>query len=86
MKTYQTTNGNQFTVNSARQTYAGYGHKTIYVEICFNGEYEFFTKVTNNMPDFDDAMDLEGQERAEALFDLVHYSLYSEIEERISNL
>ena len=38
------------------------------------------------MPDFDEATDLEGQEKYEALFDLVDYSLDGEIAEWINEI
>ena len=87
MKTYTTTQGQEFKIDYASAITAGYGHKKISVSVVTeNGDKKEFHHKTNNMPDFDDAMDLEGQEKYEALFELVEYSLYDEISEWIDEL
>lgn len=82
MKTYTTTQGQEFTIDYASSITAGYGHQKITVSVVSeNGDKKEFSAKTNNMPDFDEASDLEGQEKYEALFDLVDYSLDGEISE-----
>lgn len=80
MKTYTTTQGQEFTIDYASAITAGYGHQKITVSVVAeNGDKKDFSAKTNNMPDFDEATDLEGQEKYEALFELVEYSLDGEI-------
>ena len=87
MKVYTTTQGQEFTIDYASAITAGYGHQkiTAYVN-AENGDKKEFSAKTNNMPDFDEATDLEGQEKYEALFDLVDYSLDGEIAEWINEI
>lgn len=82
MKTYTTTEGQEFTIDYASAITAGYGHQkiTAYI-IAENGDKKEFHHTTSNMPDFDEATDLEGQDKYEALFELVEYSLDGEISE-----
>ena len=84
MKTYTTTQGQEFTIYYTSAITAGYGHQkiTAYV-IAENGDKKQFSAKTNNMPDFDEATDLEGQEKIDALFLLVESSLDGEIVEWI---
>lgn len=87
MKTYTTTQGQEFTIDYASAITAGYGHQKITASVVSeNGDKRDFSAKTNNMPDFDDATDLEGQEKYEALFDLVDYSLDGEISEWLYEL
>lgn len=82
MKTYTTSQGQEFTINFASALPAGHGHQKITVEIVAdNGAKTGFSAKTNNMPDFDEATDKEGQEKYEALFELVENSLDGEIAE-----
>lgn len=88
MKTYTTTQGQNFTINYASSIFAGYGHQKITVEIASEtGDKKEFWHKTDNMPDFDEANDLEyGQEKFEALFELVESKLDGEICEWISEI
>lgn len=87
MKTYTTTQGQDFRVDFASAITAGYGHQKITVRVILeNGEENNFSAKTNNMPDFDEATDLEGQEKFDALFSLVESSLDGEITEWIYSL
>ena len=87
MKTYTTTQSQEFTIDYASALPSGYGHQKITVSVVSeNGDKKDFKATTNNMPDFDEATDLEGQEKYEALFELVEYSLDGEISEWIYNL
>ena len=64
----------------AGQITAGYGHKKITVELCFEGEYKKFHAVTNNMYDFDSAENLEDHEEKQ----MAYYNLIAnQIEDQI---
>ena len=81
MKTYKT-NGQTYTVDHASSLFAGSGHQRITVTIADESyNTKEFSAVTDNIPDFDRAMDLEGQEKYEALFELVEHKLQGQIEE-----
>ena len=85
MKTYTSNFGTEFTITNAYHSFAGYGHKIISVTINSDvfGELNF-SATTNNMPDFDEASELEyGQEYFEALFELVQSKLIDEISEAL---
>lgn len=87
MKNYTTSQGQEFTVDFANSLPAGHGHRKIMVQIVAeNGDQKEFSSVTSNMPDFDEANDLEGQEKYEALFEIVENDLDGEIAEWISDL
>lgn len=82
MKTYTTSQGQEFTIDWASAITAGHGHQKITVEIVAdNGAKTEFHHTTSNMLDFDEATDKEGQEKYEALFELVENSLDGEIAE-----
>lgn len=81
MKKYTTSAGHEFNVEYATAIPAGYGHKAISIDLVSGKKSQSFYETTDNMPDFDNANDLESQERYEALFDLVKYKLDSEINE-----
>lgn len=79
MKTYSTDSGHQFSVDYASSLPAGHGHRKIKVILVTSVTGERITKefkaVTSNMPDYDHASDLEGQEKYEALFELIQYNI-----------
>ena len=64
-------NNQEVTVYYAGSLLAGSGHQKITVEMECNGEYEKFTATTNFMPAFDAAQELEGQDKYEALYELI---------------
>jgi hypothetical protein len=64
-------NNQEVTVYYAGSLLAGYGHHKITVEMELNGEYKKFTATTNNMRGLDAAKELEGQEKYEALYELI---------------
>jgi len=72
-------NNNDVTVYYSGSLLAGYGHQKITVEMECNGEYEKFTATTNFMPGFDAAQELEGQEKYEALYELIESDIDAEI-------
>lgn len=81
-------NNQEIELNHASQITAGYGHKKITVELCYEGEeYKEFYAVTTNMPVFDDAMDLEDYEEKQlALYNLIEYKIEDEVQEWIDSL
>ena len=72
----------------AYSRFNGYGHYNIIVELYCKqiDEYHTFEAVTNNMPDFDAAQELEGQEKYDALFDIIKYEIQEEVTEWIESL
>lgn len=88
MKNYTTTQGQDFTIDYASAITAGYGHQKITVSVVAeNGDKKDFSAKTSNMPDFDEASDLDyGQDKFEALFELVESSLDGEISEWLYEL
>lgn len=82
MKKYNTRSNiaASFQVTHASHLSSGYGHKKIMVDIIDeNGNQKSFSSVTSNMPDFDEATDLEGQEKYEALFELIENDIEGSI-------
>ena len=87
MTTYETAAGNEFTIDYSSAKQAGYGHKTITSTVVLSaGERQDFSATTNNMPDYDEATDLEGQEKHEALFDLIHNAVSESIDEWVEEI
>jgi hypothetical protein len=78
-------NGVALEINWTNALTSGHGHKKITVELYFDGKYEKFNATTNNMPDYDDATDLDGEDKDEALFNLIVYKIEDEIMEWIQN-
>ena len=70
-------------INYTQALTAGHGHKKITVELYFKGEYKTFSATTSNMPDYDDATELEGEDKDEALFKIISYQLKDNIDEWI---
>jgi hypothetical protein len=58
---------------------SGYGHKKIKVELECEGESESFIATTNFMPGYDAANDLDGQDRYDALYDLIDSQIEGEV-------
>lgn len=76
-------NGSDLEIFSTNAITAGHGHKKITVELYYKGEYKTFSATTSNMPDYDEATDLEGESKNEALFNIVSYQLKDQIDEWI---
>ena len=57
--------------------FSGYGYQKVTVQLMANGETKKFSAITNYMPGIDAANDLDGQERYNALYELIE----SDIEE-----
>jgi hypothetical protein len=67
---------------------SGHGHKKISVWFI---DYETLesitlTATTNNMPAFDRASELEGQEKYRALYDIIEMQIQDQLEEFVSPL
>lgn len=84
-KIMNTTN-NTPTVHYASCITSGYGHKKITVELKLDGEYRKFTATTNAMHLTDEAADLEGQERYNALYDIIAIDIDDEVRNWVAEL
>lgn len=72
MKTYETQIDKTVTVLHASSMPAGYGHQRITVQMQNEvGGTREFSATTDFMPGFDAANELEGQEKYEALYELI---------------
>ena len=78
--------GNEVAINYAFSKLTGYGHHKIIVELDFAGEFKTFSKTTNNMPAFDEANDLEGEDKWEALYNIIANDIEDEVAEWIEEL
>lgn len=70
-------------INYTQSLTAGHGHKKIIVELCFKEEFKTFSATTSNMPDYDDATELEGSDKDEALFNIISYKIEDQVNEWI---
>lgn len=70
----------------AMASFSGYGHKRITVELYYNGEYKEFKATTNNMPAYNEAMELEGPNRYRALYRIIEHQIFDEVCEWLDNL
>ncbi|MGV8914365.1 MAG: hypothetical protein ACOH1X_02840 [Kaistella sp.] len=87
MKTYTTSQAQNFTIDYASAIFSGSGHQKINVHVISeSGDKKEFDHTTNNMPDFDKANELEGQEKYEALFEIIENDLDGEIAEWLYEL
>lgn len=88
MKTiFRTSQGIDFQITWAGTFTAGYGHRELKFDITLRtGEANEFSVTTSNMPDYDKANELEGQERYEAFYKLVESKLEDEISEWVLEL
>lgn len=73
-------------INHASAITSGYGHKRITVELYYNGEYQKFTGITNNMPSYDAATELEGADKYHALYEIIETQIIDEVAEWLENL
>lgn len=74
------------TVAYADSLFSGYGHQRIKVELEYEGETEIFSATTDFMPGFDKANELEGQERYDALYDLIEAQIEEEVLEWLTSI
>lgn len=76
----------EISITYATAITSGYGHKKITVEIEYDGNYKIFSDVTSHMPGYDKAVDLEGEDRDMALYNLIERSIIDQIAEWIEEL
>jgi hypothetical protein len=82
MKTYETQIDKTVTVLHASSMPAGYGHQRITVQMQNeDGDTREFSAITYFMPGFDAANELEGQEKYEALYELIENKIADEVYE-----
>ena len=87
MQTFTTSQGQEFTIAYAYPMPSGFGHKKINVQVCSeDGTLKDFCHTTSNMPNFDEALEKEGQEKWDALFEIVENDLDGEISEWLYEL
>lgn len=87
MKTYTTSQSQEFTIDYASSLPSGHGHRKITVSvIAENGDKKDFSSITSNMHSYDEANDLEGQEKYEALFEIIENDLDGKLTEWISSI
>jgi hypothetical protein len=65
---------------------SGYGHIEIKVELFLNGKFKEFSAITDNMPDYDAASELEGNEKCNALYKLIEHKISNSVDEWIEEL
>ena len=78
--------GKEISIHYANGLTAGHGHKKIEVEIEYKNEYKKFHATTSNMPSWDDAQDLEGEEKYTALYEMIESQIEDEIAEWIMEI
>lgn len=74
------------TVYYANGLNAGHGHVKITVELELDGEYKKFYHTTSYMPGWDEATDLEGQDKYDALYALIENDIEDEVIEWVTAL
>lgn len=79
-------NNKPISVQFASSLFSGYGHQRIKVELEYEGETEIFSATTDFMPGFDKANELEGQERYDALYDLIEAQIEEEVLEWLTSI
>jgi len=82
MKTLE--NGTQ--IYSISASTAGYGHKKITVELKLENEYKTFSATIDCMPSYDEVNDLDGDDRDEALYNLIDSKIESQVYEWIESI
>lgn len=78
--------GKEIVLIHANSLPIGYGHKKITVELYYNGEYKKFTATTNNMPGYDEATELEVNDRYHAFYKLIENQIIDEVAEWVNQL
>lgn len=87
MNTFSTSQDQIFTVNYAYSKHNGSGNKKILVEIASDsGDLKIFSSFTNDMPAYDSANDLEGQEKWEALYVIISDNIDDEVSDWLYEL
>jgi len=86
MTTQFTISDKEVRVTEANAITAGYGHKAIIVNLMHNDQAKIFKTTTDNMPGYDAAIDLEGDEKMIALYKLVENKLRDSIAEWVESI
>lgn len=76
-------NNTEIGLYHAQAISAGSGHKYITVELEYEGIYETFTAITADMPSYDAATELEGEEKYLALYNIIAHQIKREVDEWI---
>ena len=63
--------GTELNLYHAQSSPSGYGHQEITVDLEYRGYKKSFKSVTSDMPAFDEANELEGEERQIALYNMI---------------
>ena len=79
-------NNKPVTVQFADSLFAGYGHQRIKVELEYDSQSETFSATTDFMPGWDKANDLEGQDRYDALYELIELRIEEEVIEWLTSI
>lgn len=79
-------NNTDLEINYTNALTAGHGHKKITVELCYLEEYKTFYATTHNMPSYDEATELEGKEKDEALFRIIEWQIGDEVTEWLDEI
>ena len=79
-------NGEELEICHVSSIQSGYGHKKITVELRYKEEYKKFTSTTTNMPDYDSATELEGDEKNNAIYSIIKNSIADLIAEWITEV
>jgi hypothetical protein len=75
MKNLTLTNGTEINLSCANAIGAGAGHKKITVELYFNGNYKDFSYTTTDMSAYDEATELDGEDKQIALFEIISHKI-----------
>jgi hypothetical protein len=73
--------GKEVEIYYANARPSGYGHMTITIELLYNDEIGEFTATTDDMPAYDEATDLEGEEKSLALYKIIEHQIEDEVTE-----
>lgn len=79
-------NEKELGINYINSLSAGHGHKAIIVELHYKENYKTFSATTTNMHSYDEATELEGEEKDEALFNLIAYKIEELVSEWITEI
>ena len=75
MTTLTLTNGTEINLSSANAIGNGAGHKKITVELYFNGVYKDFSYTTTDMCAYDEATELDGDDKQAALYEIISHKI-----------
>ena len=79
-------NGKKVEIWNTYYSPAGHGHKKIYVELFYMDSFKKFSAITNNMPAYDEANELDGSEKEEALYNIIASQIEEKVHEWLNTL